>query len=131
MHWNMTGDKLELQGSPLNPVSSNIFYHQRFSEFKTCYHPSVYIKPSFALSACHGLKYSGFFITKQLNLHSHCLYISSYILHTNRTINTPTHLSDASLWFIAPAAKHPAFTLSRYQWYQYRRRANMFHILII
>lgn len=22
----MTGDKLELQGSPLNPVSSNIFY---------------------------------------------------------------------------------------------------------
>lgn len=31
------------------------------------------------------------------NLHSQLLYTaSSYILHANETINTPTHLSDAS-----------------------------------
>lgn len=38
------------------------------------------------------------FSTGGLNLNSQLLYVAlSYILHANETINTPTHLSDASL----------------------------------
>lgn len=108
VHYNLTGDKHEAPGpGSLCKTHLNILPKQIFTTTKNFWnlkcvitphihnapplsHPSlVYLSPAKIFHLVYG--------TGGLNLHSQLQYAaSSYILHANETINTPTHLSEAS-----------------------------------
>lgn len=78
-HWAMTGDKLKLQASPLNPVSSNIFHiNKDFPNLKHAITPAYTLSP-FCLVCLSWAKIFQFFITEKLDLRSHAVYIITYL----------------------------------------------------
>lgn len=71
---------------------------QRILEFKMCHYPCIH-NTSPIVNVLGAKIFHLACRTGGFNLHSQLLYAaSSYILHANETINTPTHLLDASLW---------------------------------